>query len=88
MPGSHQEFIGVWMLGPAVIVAQAAQIRSRQVHRHVVRRVGQRPAEVAGLRVVAQQHQRHAGQKAGIFHAGQIARRHQRLPRHMQSFDP
>ena len=35
---------------------------------HVERRVGERPAEMPGLRVVAEQHERHAGHVADVFH--------------------
>ena len=37
------------------------------MRRHVVRRVGQRPAEMAGLRIVAEQHQGHAGHVPDVF---------------------
>ena len=67
MSGGHHEFVAVGMLGPAVVVAQAAQFRPRQVQRHVVRRVRQRPAEMAGLGIVAEQDQRHAGHVSDIF---------------------
>ena len=48
--------VGVGMLGAAVVKAQAAQFGAREVGRHGVGRVRQRPAEVAGLGIVAQQH--------------------------------
>ena len=55
------------MLGPAIVVAQAAEFGTGKMHRDVVGRVGQRSAEMAGLGVVAEQHQRHAGHEADVF---------------------
>ncbi len=55
------------MFGTPIIVAQASQVRTRQVHGDIVRRVGQGPAEVAGLGVVAQHDQRHAGHVPDVF---------------------
>ena len=55
------------MLGSPVVEAQAAQLGPGQVHGHVVWRVGERSAEVSGLRVVAEQHERHARHEADVF---------------------
>ena len=67
--------VGVGMLRMAVVIAQSAHIRPRQVQRHGVGRVCQRPAEVSGLRVVAQQHQRHSREEAHILHSALIVLR-------------
>ena len=40
----------------------------------VERRVGQRPAKVARLGVVAEEDERHAGHEADVFHALLVAR--------------
>ena len=72
MAAGQHELVAVGMLGPPVVEAQAAQLRPGQVHRHVVRRVGERPAEVPGLRVVAQQHQGHARHEADVFQPFEI----------------
>jgi hypothetical protein len=63
----NRNLVAVRMLGPPNVVPQPAQPRPRQMHRHVIRRVRQRPAEVPGLRVIPQQHQRHAGHVADVF---------------------
>ena len=47
--------VRVRVLGAAVVVAQPAQLAARQVRCDRVRRVRQRPPEVARLRIVAQQ---------------------------------
>ncbi len=62
----HHEFVGVRMLRPAVIVTQSAVFRTGQMRRNVVRRVGQRSAQMPGLRVIAQQHQGHAGHESNV----------------------
>ena len=59
--------VRVRVLGPAVVVAQPAQLAARQVRCDRVRRVRQGPPEVAGLRVVPQQNQRHRGEKADVL---------------------
>ena len=56
MPTSEHEFIAERMLGLAVVIAQPPQLRPGQMHRHVVRCVGQRPTKMARLGIVPEQH--------------------------------
>ena len=58
--GGEHELVAVGMLRPAIVVAQAAKLRPGQVHRDVVRRIGERPAKVARLSVIPEQGQGHA----------------------------
>ena len=67
MAGGEHELVAVGMLRPAVVVAQAAELRPGQVHRDVVRRIGERPAEVAGLRVIPEQGQGHARHEPDVL---------------------
>ena len=48
--GGEHEFVGIRVLGPAIVVVQATAPGADQMRGDVERRVGQRPAEVAGLR--------------------------------------
>ena len=68
-PPASMNLSPIGMLGTAIVVAQAAELRPHQMDRHVVGRVGQRSAEVPGLRIVAQQHQGHAGHEPDVFQA-------------------
>ena len=65
----QQQLVAERVLGPPVVVAQAAVLRPGQVQSDVVGRIGQRAAEVAGLLVVAQQRQRHGGEEAHVLEA-------------------
>ena len=65
----QHELVAEGMLGTPVIVTQSAQFRSREMRRHVKGRVGQRSAEVPGLRIVPEQHQGHAGHVPDVFQA-------------------
>ena len=76
--GQH-ELVAEGMLGTAVVVAHAAQFRPGQVRRDVEGRVGQRPAEVPGLRIIPEQHQGHAGHVPDVFQAFPVERRVQRF---------
>ena len=64
--GEH-ELVAVGMLRAPVVVAKPAELGAGQVHGDVVRRVGERAAEVAGLGVVAEQRQRHARHEPDVF---------------------
>ena len=63
----QQQLVAERVLRAAVVVAQAAVLRPRQVQGDVVRRVRQRPAEMPRLLVVAQQGQGHRGQEADVL---------------------
>ena len=67
VPAGQHELVAEGMLGTAVIVAQAAEFRPGEMGRDVVRRVGERSAEMAGLGIVPQQDQRHAGHEPDVF---------------------
>ena len=84
MAAGEHELVAVRMLGPPVVEPQAAELRPGQMRRDVVRRVRQRSAEVPGLRVVAQQHQRHAGHEADVFQALPVVGRVQPFERRNQ----
>ena len=74
----QHELVAVGMFGTAIVVAQAAEIGTGQMHGDVVGRVGQRSAEMPGLGVVAEQDQGHAGHEADVFQTlaivGQVQR--------------
>ena len=55
------------MLGAAIVKTQAAMLRPDQMRRHIERGIGERPAEMAGLGIIAHQHHGHACQEADIF---------------------
>ena len=55
------------MLGTSIVEVQPAAVATGEMRDDVERRVGQRPAEMSGLRVVAEQHQRHARHEADVF---------------------
>ena len=63
----HHELVAKGMLGAAIIVTQSAPLRPDQMGSDIERRVSQRPAEMAGLGIVAQHDQGHAGHEADIF---------------------
>ena len=67
MAGGEHELVAVGMLRAAVVVAKAAELRPGQMHRDVVGRIGERPAEVAGLRVIAEQGQGHARHEPDVL---------------------
>ena len=75
----QHEFVAEGMFGTPVIVAQAAQFRSREMGCHVEGRVGQWSAEVPGLRIVPEQHQGHAGHVPDVFQAFPVKWRLQRF---------
>ncbi len=66
MAGREHEFIAVRVFRPAVIVTESAVFRPDQMGRNVIRCVGQRSAEMPGLRVISQQHQGHAGHVSNV----------------------
>jgi hypothetical protein len=72
VPAGQHELVAVGMLGTPVVEPQSAPLRPGQVRRHVVGRVGERPTEVPGLRVVTEQHQGHAGHEADVFQPFEI----------------
>ena len=67
VPARQHEAVAIRMLRPSVVVSQRPVLRAAQVQRHVVRRIGQRPAEVPRLGVIAQQHQGHGGYEPNVF---------------------
>ena len=67
VPAGQHEAVAKRVLGPAIVISQRAVLGSAEMQGHVVWRIGQRPAEVAGLGVVAQQHQRHRGHEPNVF---------------------
>ena len=67
MAGGEHELIGIWMLGPAVIVPEATRLGSGEVGRDIERCVSQRTAEMARLGIIAEQRQGHAGHVPDIF---------------------
>jgi hypothetical protein len=73
MTGREHELVAVGMLGAAVVVTEAAQFGAGKMRDHIERRIGQRPAKVAGLRVVAKPHERHTRHEAHVFHALTVA---------------
>ena len=70
--GQH-ELVAIRMLGTSIVVVQPAAVATGEMRDDVERRVGQGPAEMSGLRVVAEQHQRHAGHEADVLELLQIA---------------
>ena len=88
VPAGEQEAVRERVLGPAVVVAQPTGVGARQVERDVVRGIGQRAAEVPGLRVVAEQGQGHGGEKADLFEPLRVVRgnRNRALQRDMGTF--
>ena len=54
------------MLRPAVIVTKSTVFRTDQMRRNIVRCVGERSAEMPGLRVISQQDQSHAGHISNV----------------------
>ena len=80
--GEH-EAVGVGMLGAAVVVSQPAQLRAYQVGGDCVGRIGERPAEVSRLGVVAQQNERHRREKADVFDAPPVIIRQLHRPRRL-----
>ena len=79
MAAGEHELVAIGVLGTAIVVAQAAEVGPGQVHGDVVGRVGERPAEMAGLGIVAEQDQRHAGHEADVFQAFAVVGEAQRL---------
>ena len=65
----QHELVAEGMFGAPVIVTQAAELRAGEVRGYVEWGVGERSAEVAGLRIVPQQHQGHAGHVPDVFEA-------------------
>ena len=80
--GEH-EAVGVGVLRAAVVVPQPAQLRPNQMGRDGVGRIGERPAEVSGLGVVAQQNERHRREKAHVFDALLVIIRQLHRPRRL-----
>ena len=77
VPAGEHELVAERVLGAAVIVPQAAQIRPGKVQRDVVRRVGQRPAKMPRLSIIAHHHQGHAGHETDVIIALAVVRRGQ-----------
>src|SRR5580765_1632958 len=90
MAGREHELVAERMLRASIVVAQTTQLRAGEMHRNVVRGVRQRAAEVTGLRVIAKQRERHAGEKPDILQllfvfGGQgRGRRRRRLNTHLR----
>ena len=82
----HHESVAVGMLGTPVIVAQPAEVRPGEVQRDIVRRVRQRSAEMAGLGIIAQHDQRHAGHVSDIFDVLEILGGQRRFRRRYERF--
>ena len=78
--GEH-ELVAEGMLGAAIVVAQATELGSGEVRGDVEGRVGEGSAEVPGLRVVAEQHQGHAGHVPDVFETFPAERHVQRFNR-------
>ena len=71
--GEH-EFVAVRVFGATVVETEASVLVTGKVRDDVERRVGQRPAKMAGLRVVAEPHESHAGHEADVFHSLPVVR--------------
>ena len=67
MAGREHEFVTIGMLRTTVIVPQAAERGPSQMHGDVVGRVSERAAEMAGLRVIPEQCQGHAGHEPDVL---------------------
>src|SRR5215469_14929856 len=74
MAAGQHELVAVRMFGSSIVVAETAQFGAHEVRRHIERRVRQRPAEVPGLRVVAEQREGHAGHEADVFQSLPLVR--------------
>ena len=81
MAASEHELVAIGMLGPAIVVAQATELGTGEMHRYVIGRVGQRTAEMPGLGIIAQQHERHAGHEADVLETLAIVVQAERLNR-------
>ena len=79
VPAGEHELVAERVLGAAVIVPQAAQVRPGKVQRDVVRRVSQRPAKMPRLGVIAHHHQGHAGHETDVIKTLAVIRRGQWL---------
>ena len=66
---------GARMLRPAVIETESAVFRTDQMRRNIVRCVGERSAEMPGLRVISEQHQGHAGHVSNVVEQRIVRRR-------------
>ena len=77
MAAGEHELVAEGMLGAAIVVAQAAEFGPGEMGGHVKGRIGQRSAEMTGLRIVAEQHQGHAGHVPDVFQAFAVKRRGQ-----------
>jgi hypothetical protein len=66
---SEHEFVAEGMFGLAVVIAQPSQLRPGQMERDVIGCVGQRPAKMARLGIVPEQHQGHAGHIPDVLKA-------------------
>jgi hypothetical protein len=72
--GGEHEFVGVGVLGAAVIVAKAARLGAGQMDGDVIGSVGERSAEVPGLRIVAEQGEGHTRHEPDVFQIWVIRR--------------
>ena len=70
--GQH-ELVAIRVLGASIVEVQAASIAAGEMRDDVERRIGQGSAEMSGLRVVAEQHQRHGGHEADVLELLQVA---------------
>src|SRR5262249_34961227 len=61
------ELVAVGMFRAAIVVVKTAAFAASQMRGDVERRVGERPAKMSGLRVVAEQDQRHARHETDVF---------------------
>jgi hypothetical protein len=91
MAGREHELVAVGMLRTPVIVAKSAEGRPGEMHGDVVGRIGKRTAEMAGLRIVTEQGEGHAGHEPHILEAlficrvEQACRRRCRLYAHLEN---
>jgi hypothetical protein len=78
--GEH-ELVAEGMLRTAIVVAEAAEFGSGEMRGDIEGRVGEGSAEVAGLGVVAEEHEGHAGHVPDVFETFAAKRHVQRFNR-------
>ena len=71
--GGQHELVAVRVLWAAIVVVQSAAGAAGEMRGDVERRVRQRSAEMPGLRVVAEQHERHAGHETDVLQVLEVA---------------
>ena len=64
----QHEFVGVRMLRAAIVVVQTTLRAAGKMRGDVEGRIREGSAKMAGLRVIAEQHQRHGRHEADVFH--------------------